>query len=174
MAFDDVRPEGVVTEDGFEIEYRFEQDTDSGPPWANPEEDAPLMRYVDRYRKWDNSKRSGERPIEDHRGGTHFFNWKLATQRARAEKWNAEPFDAPNQVERAVQQLFDYYKAYINDDWHYVGIEVRLVLHPQYRHDVRGFETYKDYHCEAVSELASELVSMYLNDLAKGQYKPRS
>lgn len=173
MAFDDVSPEGVVTEDGFEVEYRFQYDSDSGPPWANPEEDAPLMRYGHDYRRYNAEKRSYEWPIEDHRGGTHFFNWKLATQRARAEQWNAPPYDAPDPVTRSVQHLFDYYKAYINDDWHYVGIEVRLVPHPQYKHAVWGFETCKDYHKEAVSELASELVRMYLDDLAKGQYKPK-
>lgn len=169
MAFDDVRPEGVVTEDGFEVEYRFEHDSDSGPPWANPEEDAPLMRYGRRHL----AKRSCERPILSHRGEYYFFNWQLASKRARAEKWNAEPLDAPDPVTRSVQQLFDYYKAYINEDWHYVGIEVRLKLHPQYRHDVWGFETYKDYHKESVKELASELVGMYFNDLANGRYKPK-
>lgn len=173
MAFSDNFPEGVVTVDGFEIEYRFEYDSDSGPPWADPEEDAPLMRYADRHRMWDSSKKTGERPINAPRGGVYLFNWKLATERAHKEKWNAPPYDAPNRIERAVQNLFDYYKSYVNEDWHYVGIEVRLVLHPQYRHDVWGFETYKDYHKESVTELASELVSMYLNDLAKGQYKPK-
>ena len=173
MAFSDNSPEGVVTVDGFEIEYRFEYDPDSGPPWANPEEDAPLMRYTDRHCRWDSTKKAGERPINAPRGGVYLFNWKLAAERARKEKWNAQPYDAPNRIERAVQSLFDYYKSYINEDWHYVGIEVRLVLHPQYRHDVWGFETYKDYHKKSVNEMASELVSMFLDDLAKGQYKPK-
>lgn len=173
MAFSDVVPDGVVTVDGFEIEYRFELDNDNGPPWANPEEDAPLMRYASRYRIFDNTKRSYERPLADGHGGTYFFNWKLAAERARVEKWNTPPYDAPNRIERAVQSLYDYYKSYINDDWHYVGIEVRLVRHPQYRHDVWGFETYKDYHKESVMEMASELVSMYLNDIEKGKYLPR-
>ena len=172
MAFSDNFPEGVVTVDGFEIEYRFEYDPDSGPPWADPE-DAPLMRYADRHRMWDSTKKAGERPITDRRGGTYLFNWKLAAERARKEKWNSPPYDAPNRIERAVQNLFDYYKSYINEYWYYVGIEVRLVRHPQYRHDVWGFETYKDYHKESVMEMASELVSMYLDDIEKGKYLPR-
>lgn len=162
-----------MTVDGFEIEYRFELDNDNDPPWVNPEEDAPLMRYTDRHCRWDSIKKAGERPITGRQGGTYLFNWKLAAERARAEKWNTPPYDAPNRIERAVQSLFDYYKSYINEDWYYVGIEVRLVRHPQYRYDVWGFETYKNYHTESVMGVASELVSMYLNDIEKGKYLPR-
>lgn len=173
MAFDDRQPDGVVNENGFEIEYRFEHDTDYDPPWYRDESGNGLMRYVTRHRRWDSTKKPGERAIDDPRGGTYFFNWKLAAERARKEKWNAEPYAAPNPVDRAVQNLFDYYKAFINDDWYYVGVEVRLVLHPQYEHAAWGFETYKDYHKEAVRELASELVSMYFDDIEKGKYLHR-
>ena len=160
-------PEGELDIDGFTVMYMFEYDTDSGPPWAD--EDVDLMRHG--YLRAD--KKNNERPILTNQGEYWFFDWAAACKLARRDKWNTPPYNAPNQVERAVQNLFDYYKAYLNEEWHYVGITVWLAEHPQYEHAVWGFETYQDYHKEEVPRLAEELVHMYLDDLQAGNYRPR-
>jgi hypothetical protein len=170
------KPDGTLNVDGFDVGYWITDDPDSGPPWGD--DDADLVRVAERqHGRWqgESDKKSCEVPLNKPERGRnqYYYNWKRAMQKAKKEKWNAEPYDAPNQAERAVKANFDYYKAYLNDEWYYVGIEVWLAEHPQYEHAVGGFETYKDYHKESVKALAEELVRMYLNDLQNGKYKPK-
>ena len=168
--------DGELEVDGFTVYYMFENDRDYGPPWEDTDED--LVRKADKSPgRWygESDKKPHERPLNraDRNHYQFYYNWQRAMQKAKKEKWNTPPYDAPNQAERAVQANFDYYKAYLANEWNYVTITVWLAEHPQYEHAVGGFETYKDYHKESVQELAEELVRMYLSDLQSGKYRPR-
>lgn len=169
--------DGELEVDGFTVMYEFRDDSDHGMPWEDNDED--LVRRAEHPHRYQYGEGGGKKPSErplnepDRNHYQYYYNWQRAMQKAKKEKWNTEPFDAPNQAERAVQANFDYYKAYLNQEWNYVTITVWLAEHPQYEHAVGGFETYKDYHEESVPEVAQELVRMYLSDLQSGKYRPR-
>lgn len=151
--------------DGFQFEVRYFYDQDSGPPWEECDGHGPV-RVLGR----SNHKRPGERPMCSGRD-TYLYDWQAAAKLARKDGWNTEPYDAPKRVERAVQADFEYLLAYVREKWHYCGVEVKMVLHPQYNDALWRVETYKDYHLESAKEQARELLHLYLDDIESGKLR---
>jgi hypothetical protein len=93
-----------------------------------------------------------------------YYDWAAACKDARRDGWNAEPYDAPNRIARAVEADFQFLSAFINNDWHYVGVIVELldddgeVLSDT---SLWGVETWKDNHCEVAHDLARELSAQH-------------
>lgn len=158
-----------LTVNGLVVCCYIAPDNSSEAPWRQDGDGRNLVRAAHR----GETRRCFERELQ-HTGVTrYYFDWRLAAQRARAEKWNAEPYDAPHPIQRAVQQLFDYYRAYARDEWHYVGLIVKLAGHEQYSDDLWGVETYNKHHLEMMQEMAQALADRYLDDLSNNRYIPR-
>lgn len=152
--------------EGLEVHVKYYYDFVMEPPWENDCGRGEVRKTINRHREGDTDKRPGERPLNQPGRNEYqfYYDHAEATQRARADGWNTEPYDAPNQVARAVEADFQFIRAFLNNDWHYVGIVCEI-------HDDEGeviaedacwgFETYKNYHKTAAREMAESLAKSY-------------
>lgn len=132
-------------------------DNDSDMPWDRCDGHGPVRRSNYPHGS-SGDKRPGERPLNspDRHEYQFYYDWQAACKKAREEGWNAEPFDAPNRVARAVEADFQYLRGYIRQDWFYVGI----VVEDEYGRTLDslwGVESYKDYHIEMAREMLRDV-----------------
>lgn len=159
---------------GFTFHVNIEHDIDSEAPWRSSDGHGGVRScHVWHRSKYQGTKKPGERPMNMPSNGAlqFYYDWQGACKEARKEGWNAEPYDAPNRVQRAVQADFDYLRGWVNKDWEYVHVHVTLANAPDYANCVGGVETFKDYHLEFAEELAQEVLVEYLDDLQKNKLK---
>ena len=156
---------------GVEVCIEYLDDSDSDPPWDNSDGHGPVrisrtVNYTGRH-----TKRPGERPMNSpcRNQYQYLYDWQEACRLARKDGWNTEPYDAPNQVARAVQADFDFLRGWINDDWRYVGVRV-TIPGTSFEDSLWGVETYKDYHETCAKEQAEELVTAYLAEQKEVEY----
>jgi hypothetical protein len=100
-------------------------DEDSGPPWEQCDGHGPVRCVAARYQRV--AKRPGERVLHQDRHRAYLYDWQTATKQARKDGWDAAPHGAPGRIERAVQADFDRLRGWLADDWHYVGVSVRML-----------------------------------------------
>lgn len=167
MSTDNKRPAlydgDTFTVDGFSFRVKFEDDTNIGPPWLECDGHGPVRQSRGQHRNQD-GKRPGERPLNDpdRNQYQYYYDWQKACELARVDGWNAEPFEAPGRVLRAVQSDFDFLRAWVNDKWRYVGVIVERLNEDEEAVDessLWGVESFKDYHVDVAYELAGELIS---------------
>ena len=152
----------VIDIDGFQFDVRYRYDSDAEPPWQQCDGRGPVRLVTGHYRR--PPKRPGERPM---RGtyNTFLYDWQEAMKIAKRDKWG------PGARAEAVQQDFEYLRAYVQEYWFYCGVEVKMALHPQYNDALWGVETYKDYHKESAREQARDLLRQYLDDIESGKLR---
>lgn len=161
--------------DGYTFHVTIESDGAADPPWEQGDGHG-LVRLSDNAH-WQgegvSDKKPGERPLNMARNNEYqyYYDWQGACKKARAEGWNAQPYDAPNRVHRAVLADFKYMRDYLDGDWEYVCVEVMLANRTEYTSCVCGVETFKDYHLEFAEELAREVIREYLDDMEKNKLK---
>ncbi|MFN8994139.1 MAG: hypothetical protein ACK5X3_10835 [Pseudomonadota bacterium] len=151
---------------GLTFRVKFESDYYSGAPWERCDGHGAVRKSYQRHRDGESDKKPGERPLNQagHRDRQFYYDWAAACKDARRDGWNAEPYDAPNRIARAVEADFQFLSAFINNDWHYVGVIVELldddgeVLSDT---SLWGVETWKDNHCEVAHDLARELSAQH-------------
>lgn len=150
------------THHGLRFRFLTERDDDHGHPWDEEDGHGPV-RYV--RGAITLTKRCGERVLKSDRWGAWLYDWQKAAKLARQDGWNAEPFDAPHRIQRAVQADFDRMRGYLNDDWGYVGVCVILLdadgaeATDRYDNALWGIESdCKVYHEEVAHQLADEIV----------------
>ena len=151
----------VPAHPGLHFRVHIESDRDHGTPWENEDGHGPV-----RCINSNTAKRSGERLLNDYGGGKWLYDWQAACKLARKDGWNAEPFDAPNRIERAVQADFDRLRRFLQDDWWYVGVRVGVVTPKGVpltdTCDLWGIESdCDDYIKEVAHELAAEAGEAY-------------
>lgn len=173
----------IVEFDGCRVRIEYYYDHDADPPWDMSDGHGPVRRAKRLHNEHGSDKRPGERPLSqpDRNEAQYYYDWAAAIKLAKRDGWNAEPFDAPNRVERAVQSDFDFLSGWVNNDWCYVGVvctvvdedgdEVRCPNEP-HTDSCWGFETYKDYHLTAGRELADELAKAYLGRVLEMSGEP--
>jgi hypothetical protein len=154
----------IFEHEGKRFRVHIESDDNSDPPWERSDGHGPV-RSINAYHRGDHpEKRPGERVL--HKSGRTFwlYDWKEACRLARKDGWNAEPYDAPNRIERAVQADFDFLRGWLNDDWHYIGVCVTLVndededITDRYANALWGIESdARDYIETVAHELAGEV-----------------
>ena len=142
------------TIDGLIVKYAYDSEADA--PWDSFEGHGPVRRSNSVHTEQRSDKKPGERPLNNPCRGEYqfYYDWKSATQSARADGWNAAPYDAPNRVQRAIQADFDYLRGYIENDWCYVGV----IITDTDGNDLGslwGVETFKDYHREQAREMVA-------------------
>lgn len=166
----------IVEFHGARVLICYHYDYDSGPPWDREDGHGPVRRSDYRHGPYGSDKGPGERPLNDPDRNCYqyYYDWQGAMEIAKREGWNAEPYDAPDKVRRAVQADFDYLRGWLHDDWHYAGVVCTIVDNEgdpvkvdgeRFEESVWGFETLKDYHLTAGRELADELVQTYLAEV---------
>jgi ketopantoate reductase len=165
----------TIEVDGYTFGVTIERDNDSGPPWKECDGHGDVRQALRPHWQGEgvSDKKSGERPMNkpDRNHQQFYYDWAGACKKARAEGWNAQPYDAPNRVHRAVLADFKYMQDYLAGDWEYVTVEVTLANRTEYTSCVCGVEMHNDYHLEFAEELAREVVGEYLDDMEKGQLK---
>jgi len=132
-------------------------DTDSGMPWDDCDCHGPVRRSNYPHGS-SGDKRPGERPLNspDRHEYQFYYDWQAACKKAREEGWNAEPYDAPNQVARAVEADYQFLRAFLRQDWYYVGIVIEDA-HGRMLDSVWGVESYKDYHLTMAQEMLQDV-----------------
>ena len=139
---------------GMQFKVHIEPDDDGEAPWERSDGHGPV-RHMRR-----SEKRPGERPLIKDRDGTWLYDWQAACKLARKDGWNAEPYGAPNRIERAVQADFDFLRGWLNDDWYYVGVCVSLLdkngedATEKYENAIWGIESNSD---DCIGEVADDL-----------------
>ena len=157
---------------------RFACDDDHGLPWEDDDGRGIVLDWRSRE-----GKKPGWRVLNIDGGSARYFDWGGTMKKAKQDGWGlgeeelakltadlgAAP--TPGQIaERATQMEFDFLRAYCNDDWSYVGIEVVAIIDGEPDESLEetcwGFETWKDYHLEAAQMLARDLDSWVVAELA--------
>lgn len=160
-----------TTDDGFTVRVEYHYDYDAGSPWEHDEGHGGVRIVHAHYGR--PQKRPGERVLHSDRWCHWLYDWQGACKKARAEGWNAKPYDAPARIERAVQADFDYLRGWLNDDWHYAGIIVTVcdATGVQPVDDACwGFETLNDYHETAGQEMADACLSRVRAEMTEREY----
>lgn len=136
-----------------------EPDNDGEAPWDMEDGHGPVRVMTHRL---DGRKRPGERVIHQDGHTVWLYDWQKACAIARADGWNAEPFDAPNQIERAVTADFNYLQRWLQGEWHYVGVCVRRATDSpkdRYNHALWGIESGdRKTITEVMDELADQIL----------------
>lgn len=106
------------------VEYHY--DLDCGAPWENEDGHGPVRRTVVDHWTGQIRKRPGEVVLKNGgaRDDSYLYDFAEAMKRAKAEGWNAEPYDAPGRALRAVHADMAHLRDWLNDRWHYVGVVV--------------------------------------------------
>lgn len=108
--------------DGFTIVATVERDEDSGPPWKS----CDGWGVVSGWRRKD-SKRPGERIINEDRGWCRFYDWEASIRQAKAEGWCQDiPGTLGERAAAACEKDFALLKAWCDDEWWYCGIVLSI------------------------------------------------
>lgn len=165
--------------DGMTARVSYFYDSDSDAPWDNCDGHGPVRKSRHRHSYGNSDKRPGERPMNRASSNEYqfYYDWQAAMKIAEKDGWNAEPYEAPGRALRAVESDFKFLKAWVNDEWQYVGVKVEMLDEDgELTHDFEtmwGVETWKDYHEECAKEMAEALVKSHKEDLAKAALQER-
>jgi hypothetical protein len=146
-----------------QIEY-FYDDTYSGYyPWE--EFDGHVNIQTKRVGYYGRVEKSPSEVIfYVSRDTVYYYDIREAHAKARAEEWgckNPEGLTKKEIAARAVAENVKFWRGYLNDDWHYVGV-VCTVLDSEGEETNEtescwGFETVNGYHETAGREMAESL-----------------
>jgi len=145
---------------GCTFEFTVHDDNDQGAPWEQCDGHGPVREVRAYYNHPE--KRPGERILHQDGRTYWLYDWQAACKLAREDKWNAEPFDAPNRIERAVQADFDYLRGWLSGQWNYVGVGVQMddddMSQGEFEFALWGIESSeREYIKQVARELAFEL-----------------
>jgi hypothetical protein len=112
-----------ITHKGRVYRVTVDQDTDMGPPWKEHDGHGPVSDWTTR------AKRPCELVLSTDRHSRRYYDFAAACRQARAEGWNAAPYDIPGetrgqQAARAVLADYQHLKAWCDDRWTWAGVTV--------------------------------------------------
>ena len=146
------------------VEY-FYDDTCRGAPWA--EFDGNVNIYdAPTHGRYSRSKKPSEVYIFNSRGYSYAYDIREAHKKARAESWCtgcewAKGLTPKQVAARAVAENVEFWRGWLNDEWHYAGVVCALLDDEGEETEVTdscwGFETFNDYHETAGREMAEAL-----------------
>jgi hypothetical protein len=127
--YDQASETHLVAVKGLQFSLCIRRDDYGGTPWDQNEECHGPVRYHDRGRYNTHSSKPTKRAGERELGESYLYDWAGAMKKAKAEGWGPRtPYRTATQAaEAAVQRDYDYLKAWCEDDWCNVSVEVRLV-----------------------------------------------
>lgn len=151
----------TFTRGGRNFRISIHHDSDMGAPWDEHDGHGPV-RQTGIGHSGHPEKRPGERVLHTNRRTAWLYDWQAACKLARKDGWNAEPYDAPGRIERAVLADFKRLQGWLDGTWYWVGIEVTLLdADGDYVDSASlwGIESdFGDYGQTVANELADELL----------------
>lgn len=104
------------------IEYL---DSDHGAPWDNDDGHGPVTGWTRR------EKRPDELVLNERRGDKRYYNFKDACAIALRDGWGCDGLDGTETKRQkaaiAARADFENLRAWCNDEWAYMGVEVVLL-----------------------------------------------
>lgn len=160
----------TFTCEGLTFTFRMERDDFGGTPWDNEDGHGDVTGWETR------DKRPGEMVLaEDWRGrAKRFYDFAGAVKRARAEGWNAKPYDIPGETKgqrahKAAMADFNRLRDWCLDRWGYVGVIVTcddLPGNPS--ESLWGIESDAgEYLAEVAEELAREIIHQAAEEIKR-------
>lgn len=135
--------QSILELDGLRFAVETMPDTDHGAPWDEEDGHGPVRDPGARLRcvySGRTVKRPGERPMDNGRGDVWLYDWQAAIRKARDEAWGLAPEDRAKLAAKlgreptagevraeSVRRDFEYLRAWLRDDWSYVGVVVTLL-----------------------------------------------
>jgi hypothetical protein len=138
MLFDD----NLIEVQGLSFRIDVEPDVDSGPPWKECDGHGPVSEWRSKGWRFHRPKRAGERILccSDH-GSYRTYDMAEANRIARHDGWGLSDKPLAELTRRlgrvptrgeiraeAVERDFDFLRRWCADDWHYVGVNVTLMI----------------------------------------------
>lgn len=142
----------------FKVE--FTTDTDMGEPWKNSDGHGVISDWTTR------PKRAGELLLNQDRNSKRYYDFAESCRIALREGWDAHPFNDGTQTKRqqadkAARADYEFLRAWCNDEWHYVIIDVTLLDEEGEPTEVRdtlcGVETWNDCHETQARRMVDDL-----------------
>lgn len=166
--------------EGYALKVDTEYDEGMGPPWEEHEGHGPVSDWVSR------DKRPGERLLHNDRGSKRYYDIEAATELARKDGWGLSDEKialltsgmcrAPTAGEiraAAVESDFDLMRGWVDDEWHWVGVVVKLIGPDDEEiadSSLWGIEDNSDYWREIAAELGEGLIAEHLKETAEAGY----
>lgn len=96
-------------------------DSDMGPPWKEHDGHGPVTDWTTR------DKRPGELVLNEDGNSKRYYDYAAACALARADGWNAPPYDVPGETKRqraarAAMADFERMQGWCDDSWSWVGV----------------------------------------------------
>ena len=150
------------------IEY-FYDDTYRGKPWEEYDGNVNIYSKGYRGRYGPVEKKPSEIILKTNGDTVWAYDLREALKTARDEGWCtgcdwAQGLTKKQTALKAVQQNVEFWRGWLNDDWHYVGAVCTVLDSEGEETDNTescwGFESLNDYHTEAAQEMAQGLADM--------------
>lgn len=142
---------------GHTFRVAIEHDPDIGAPWKEQDGHGVVSDWTSR------AKRPGELILARDRTRYRYYDLSASTARAKRDGWGPHqprPDETRGQaIARAVQEDFEYLRAWCADDWQYVSVYVCWDDDPDMAECLGAVETFRDYHKIVARELADELMA---------------
>jgi hypothetical protein len=108
---------------GFTFVATIHTDDHPGKPWELEDGHGHVSKWTTR------AKRPGELVLARDRDAFRYYDFSGAVAKAKAEGWNAPPYDGSKgeRAARAARADFERLRAWCRDEWHYVGVAVVVV-----------------------------------------------
>ena len=146
----------------YRIEYHVDDISDA--PWDNSDGYGNVTRVNVNRCTGHIDKKPGQ--VVLYQGNrnewSYLYDFADAVKIAKRDRWNAEPYDAPDAAVRAVNADMDFLRRWCANEWHYMGIVVFPLTEDgdELRSksvSLWGIESCcEDYHKEVIQELLSE------------------
>lgn len=136
------------------------EDHENEAPWENEDGHGPVTGWVKR------DKRPGELLLNSDRDSSRYYDFKEACKLALRDRWGCKDLDGTEtkRQKAAKSAMADFYhlKAWCDNDWAYVGVEVTLL-------DSDGNKTEVSESVWGVESIyAQEKAKSLADDLASG------
>lgn len=165
-----IEGEQITLEAGsWRIVATIHDDDDASPPWEREEGHGDVTGWTSR------DKKPGEMILNEDHGSKRFYDFAGTVRIARLDGWNAEPFDVPGETagQRAAKAAladFNRLKAWCDDEWCYVGVDVRVSfkgveLVGEYDAALWGIESDSGELTEVANELIGDAMAQALAKL---------
>lgn len=173
MAYDTAESRETFTHRGRQFELAIFTDDQNEPPWKRADGHGPVRFISD-----SDPLEPGETVLYDCRRGRYVYNRGAAIVQAAREGWGlcdkkmarltARLGKKPTRAQiryAAVLADMDYLRGWCADDWHYVGVSVRILdqhgepIGEDYDNALWGIESSsEEYLQETAAELAGEIL----------------
>lgn len=161
----------IIQVSGFDFRVNIETDNDHGAPWEECDGHGPVTDWERR------DKKPGELILNTDRGAKRFYDFSAAVKQARAEGWNAPPYEVEGETPgqraaKAARADYEYLRRWCRNDWAYQVVTVTLLDDEAEEcgfFDVLGGveDSSPEYLAETVKDMADNVLANLREQLQK-------